>query len=340
MPSHPFFSAAFSFPARFHALLLATPRLSRRLNIMNTHQGYSAVRAPGHEHIPLYPRGFIALRIVQLVFAVLLLALAAYGVSGVLLSSIIFTLVVALFTLVASIYHLVVEFAEPAGYNYWAVLGLDIFLVIMWLSDFAAVGADASAYRLYYYRSTYYYHSWYSLMAAGAALGALEFILHTVSLVIHSIKLHQHRKAGLHCKPGSAATLPIAMVTAPSGGEEPAHGYFAQPPYVMQQPAPTYQQQLPQSQTPTSAQPTGGSFQQQPPQQPYYQQGSPVPLFTQTTGGSTLQEQQQQPPTPQVVTPQSTWSELGSTQQLPTPQPTRFELGNTQHRGEYQGGRN
>jgi len=61
---------------------------------MNAHPGYSAARAPGHEHIPLYPSGFIALRIVQLVFAVLLLALAAYGVYVYPLSSIIFTLVV------------------------------------------------------------------------------------------------------------------------------------------------------------------------------------------------------------------------------------------------------
>ena len=55
---------------------------------------YSAARTPGLEHIPLYPVGFIALRIVQLVFAVLLLALAAYGVYVYPLSSVILTLVV------------------------------------------------------------------------------------------------------------------------------------------------------------------------------------------------------------------------------------------------------
>jgi hypothetical protein len=58
------------------------------------HPKYSAARAPGHEHIPLYPGGFMALRIVQLVLAVLLLALAAYGVYVYPLSSILLTLVV------------------------------------------------------------------------------------------------------------------------------------------------------------------------------------------------------------------------------------------------------
>jgi hypothetical protein len=82
-------------------------------------------------------------------------------------------------TLFTSIYYLVVRFSQPAGYNYWAVLGLDIFLVIMWLSQFAALGADASAYRAYYSTHSSRYYSgyvslWYALMAAGAGLGAIE----------------------------------------------------------------------------------------------------------------------------------------------------------------------
>jgi hypothetical protein len=45
------------------------------------YQQHPAARAPGHEHIPIYPRGFIAIRIVQLVLAILILALAAYSVA-------------------------------------------------------------------------------------------------------------------------------------------------------------------------------------------------------------------------------------------------------------------
>jgi hypothetical protein len=34
---------------------------------------------PGREHIPLLPKGFIAIRIVQLVLSLIILALAGYG---------------------------------------------------------------------------------------------------------------------------------------------------------------------------------------------------------------------------------------------------------------------
>lgn len=42
---------------------------------------YSASRPAGREHIPLMPKGFIAIRIVQLVLAVLVLALSAFTLS-------------------------------------------------------------------------------------------------------------------------------------------------------------------------------------------------------------------------------------------------------------------
>lgn len=42
---------------------------------------YSASRPEGREHIPLYPKGFIGLRIVQLVVAVIVLGLDAFTLS-------------------------------------------------------------------------------------------------------------------------------------------------------------------------------------------------------------------------------------------------------------------
>lgn len=42
---------------------------------------YSAVRPAGREHIPVYPDGFVAVRIVQLVVGVVILGLGAFGVS-------------------------------------------------------------------------------------------------------------------------------------------------------------------------------------------------------------------------------------------------------------------
>jgi hypothetical protein len=42
---------------------------------------YSAERAPGREHIPLFPPGFVSIRIVQLGLNIVILGLSAYGVS-------------------------------------------------------------------------------------------------------------------------------------------------------------------------------------------------------------------------------------------------------------------
>lgn len=43
---------------------------------------YSAYRPAGREHIPIYPKGFIALRIVQLVLALIILGLCAYSLTS------------------------------------------------------------------------------------------------------------------------------------------------------------------------------------------------------------------------------------------------------------------
>ncbi len=43
---------------------------------------YPTQRPAGREHIPLYPQGFIALRIVQLVLGVIIIGLCGIGVAG------------------------------------------------------------------------------------------------------------------------------------------------------------------------------------------------------------------------------------------------------------------
>lgn len=86
-----------------------------------------------------------------------------------------------LFTLITSIYHLVAEYGAPSIYNYWAVLSLDIFMVIMWLSSFALLASQVAALFSYsYYSSGYYYGLGkgdkivVSCLAAASALGGVE----------------------------------------------------------------------------------------------------------------------------------------------------------------------
>jgi hypothetical protein len=86
-------------------------------------------------------------------------------------------------TLVTSIYHLVAEYAAPGIYNYWAVLGLDILLVVMWLCSFALLASEVAG--LSGYRNGFCtYYACYSLsnstyivvscLAAAAGLGGVE----------------------------------------------------------------------------------------------------------------------------------------------------------------------
>ncbi|KAK3953507.1 hypothetical protein QBC32DRAFT_117373 [Pseudoneurospora amorphoporcata] len=250
---------------------------------------YSSDRTPGREHIPLYPKGFIAIRIVQLIIAILIAGLSAYGVHFFVSIEDILVLALAIITLTTSTYHLLARFstAGQKTYNYWAVLALKILLLVLWLASFALLASDmvwfltlwtaksevVPAVDPYYngftpsnsgdpYASNSSHNSYGILAAlkraavgkkslisgrgdgygdgrlgdtldddggsssssaggvggldedavvaslvapiclvAGAALRAIEFILHLISLIIHSVFVHRHRAAGLHSKP-------------------------------------------------------------------------------------------------------------------------------------------
>jgi hypothetical protein len=90
--------------------------------------------------------------------------------------------------LIITIYYLVAEFSAPAIYNYWAVLALDIFLVIMWLASFALLASEVGAFlsaasSTYYdyYTGDYYttglstaVKTYAAILAAASGIGALE----------------------------------------------------------------------------------------------------------------------------------------------------------------------
>ncbi|KAK3330178.1 hypothetical protein B0H66DRAFT_597724 [Apodospora peruviana] len=267
---------------------------------METTSKYSTVRPAGREHIPLYPKGFVAVRILQLVFSVIILGLAAFGIWALAFSGDCFILAVAIMTLMASIYHLVSWFGAISLYNYWAVMSLDILLVVMWLSSFALLASQIAAFFAYA-GGTYYDYYGYSYshglssaetivascLAAAAGLGGVEFVLHIVSLVIHSIALHRHRAAGLHCTPGAAPSGnpsgPVyAVPGAPAGAEKVQVVYQQQ---TVAQPAPAYVTQPQQYAIP----------QQQQQQQQYYVQQTPSPLVSQPSGGTYIHQQGQVP---------------------------------------------
>lgn len=96
--------------------------------------------------------------------------------------------------MIIAVYYFVASTGLPAAYNYWAIIGLDIFAIIFWLISFAVTAAQVSAYSWYYstgYSCTYYYgycvkkrelaprattniYTYRNAMAAAAGLGGLE----------------------------------------------------------------------------------------------------------------------------------------------------------------------
>lgn len=76
-----------------------------------------------------------------------------------------------------TIYSIVVEFSRDAwkSYNYWAILSLDIFMVIFWLVSFALAAAEVApgivcdGWDCYYMTAAFF-----ACLAAIAGLGGVE----------------------------------------------------------------------------------------------------------------------------------------------------------------------
>ncbi|KAL2122766.1 hypothetical protein VTJ04DRAFT_3221 [Mycothermus thermophilus] len=257
----------------------------------------SNLRIPGKEHIPIYPQYWIGIRIAQGVLAIVILGLIANGHSyfnkywGE-ADEINMALAVTVLTFLGTIYHLVYEFGFPIIYNYWAVLGLDIFYVVMWLIAFPLVLDFVAPWMKELNRNSKIATSEdksgiHTALVAGV-FGVFEFLLFVASLVVHSIRLHHHRQAGLHCVPLSMAkpapAAPVVVVPMqqqppyPPQPQQPQAVYGAPPPqggyYV---PAPQQQQQPVVAQVPPQ-----GFYSPSPPPQ----QQTPQPIVPQPTGQS------------------------------------------------------
>lgn len=93
--------------------------------------------------------------------------------------------------LIVTIYYIVAWFGPKSIYNYWAVLSLDVFLLVFWLISFALLASDAALlfayindyseecddYTGYCYTVSDYnsaYTTYAACMAGAAGIGGLE----------------------------------------------------------------------------------------------------------------------------------------------------------------------
>ncbi len=57
--------------------------------------------------------------------------------------------------MIITIYYIVATTGVPVLYNYWAILGVDIFAIIFWISSSALLASDIAPYFDSYYDSYY-----------------------------------------------------------------------------------------------------------------------------------------------------------------------------------------
>ncbi|OCL09135.1 hypothetical protein AOQ84DRAFT_439173 [Glonium stellatum] len=293
-------------------------------------------------HVVAVPRWTLGLHIIQLLFAVIILGLSAYGISFISYNVLIYSLVVCLCTFGVVIYMLVASTIAPKVYNMWAFLALNIWMIVFWIVQFSLVASLASlwhiscSYDVYYgerctygkrdlggleKRETTTYQAYYGALVAGALFGAAEFVLWLVVLIIFSIHLNRHRLSGAPSAPppvySGGPGVPLEKIeTQPQASpytapyQQPNGQVNGQSQY--NQPQPSQQQPTPQ------------------PNQPHFTQQPAPPQFT---------TPYTEPPAPVNrdvggISPLSTTSESYNAAELAGPHPGGYnvsELSSTEH---------
>jgi len=138
---------------------------------------------PTQSHIPGQPLWVGILRIVQAVFSLITLALSAFALSA--LGSYggyglnIFT---SLLTWIFLVYIFLTAYLFPLAFSVWAQLGLEIALVIFWLSTWATLAALASWWSIGW-RLSSTGSAAVGCTQAAAALGAFTWATFVATLV-------------------------------------------------------------------------------------------------------------------------------------------------------------
>lgn len=97
--------------------------------------------------------------------------------------------------MIIAVYVIIASTAAPVMYNYWAILGLDIFAIVFWIISFSLLASEVAAYQIvnysddciYSYAGVCYYkrsldkrtpttnvYTYRNAMAAASGLGGLE----------------------------------------------------------------------------------------------------------------------------------------------------------------------
>lgn len=149
-------------------------------------------------HIVAVPGFVTIIRIAQLVLTIVIIGLAGNTITGwgkvttLAVEPLAFLIFCCVWTLLLNAYLLVTPAFLPVAYNMWAHLALEAIAWIFWLSGWAATASWASTWSMFQ-NATGKDYSYWATGAAAAAMGAIMWVLYTVTLVFFCIELHKHR---------------------------------------------------------------------------------------------------------------------------------------------------
>ncbi|KAF2109600.1 hypothetical protein BDV96DRAFT_651584 [Lophiotrema nucula] len=279
------------------------------------------------------PRWTLLLHGIQIILAIIILGLSAYGVRWIAYNALIYALVVCICTLGVALYIIASSLFIHKLYNGYVVFAFHIWMIIFWLVDLGLVANLARiwgtydgylggyySYYSYYYakrdlhqfakRDDTTYKAYYGALAAGAFFAAVQFALWVVGAIIVGIYLNKNR------------SVPNATHVAPPAYAN--NGQTIQPEPKTQQ----YQQQsysVAQTPQPQYAQPAY-------PQQPQQSYGGQQPHAPGPYPNDPVNREATVSPVSQAYTgPTGTTSELASPQQTGGYNANANELPVTKH---------
>jgi len=178
-------------------------------------------------HIVEVPSWFLTVRYVQIGLAALTLLLEAIGLG---LLTLYGSPGYGVFTCIATIiicgYYVISSTSKPDLYNYIAIIVLEVFMEIWWLSAFSLTAWVASLLGIYDEAGLYEYGRWhgaYICFALAAVTSAAEWVLVTATLITFVMNVARHNKKSSHVPVHYATPAKMENGMVPPQGQVPVY---------------------------------------------------------------------------------------------------------------------
>ncbi|TVY32472.1 hypothetical protein LSUB1_G007870 [Lachnellula subtilissima] len=198
-------------------------------------------------NVIVVPKWIIILRGIQILLAVIILGISAYGTYWIHFNSWAFAIFTSLVTILIVLYNILTTHtaALKTAYNQWAILGADCVGVIFWLSAMASLAATRATFVIpttinecvndgsggvcdrrirrdlhlnnVQKREFVATYGYLNLMSAAAGLAAVEMLLITSTLLIFTIHLQRQK----HSHPPSPLPSSYNIQNTATNGNKP-----------------------------------------------------------------------------------------------------------------------